>query len=172
MKKIVCILALAVMALGIISCSEDVQDALPPTFKGFKYTPTTPHPGDSVWVSACIDQPGENVYFANHKGIKWTMKVDTLNAQGGRGQYTITKEPYCTIGDSEYKIGLRIPDSADPDATVTINFYARYDNAANGNPGTYRISTTQQGYFGKFGNSTVKSILYSEVSGSLNIALE
>lgn len=160
------ILAMAICTLWT-ACEEDYE-VIPPTFKGFLYSPTTVHAGDSVKFTACYANAGQQVYFVGHKGITWKLSVDTLDAGGDEsknGRWQAEYKPYCSIGEGEPTIKLRIPTSAKPGSTARLDFNASYSNACNGAPNVSLPNPTAEGYYGQFSNSVIQSALYSGVSG-------
>lgn len=167
-KTIYAILTMAICTIWSACNEKNDYEVLPPTFKGFTYTPTTPHPGDSVRFTAVYDNPGKNIYFSNHRGITWKLTVDTLDAQGDAskdGKWVKEVKPYCSVGESDPTYKFRIPTTAKPGSTARLDFRADYSNAADGTPGTSIPNQTAQGYYGQFQNSIVQSILYSTATG-------
>lgn len=175
-KTFFTIFTIAICALWS-ACSESFDyEVIPPTFKGFTYSPTTIHAGDSVRFTAVYDNPGKNVYFSGHRGITWKLTVDTLDAEGDPGKdgkWIMEGKPYATMENNEnptYK--FRIPTSAKPGSQARIDFRADLSNAADGTPGTSIPNHTAEGYYGQFQNSIVKSILYSTATGWMTFRID
>ena len=173
--------AIVIMAVCTIwtACEKHDYEVVAPSFKGFLYSPTTLHPGDSVTFKACYDDPGKNIYFAQGSGITWTLTVDTLDAGGDdtkNGKWTWKKKPSCTIAEAiynhEHSIKTLIPKTAKPGSNATLTFEAKYDNACDGVPGTTRPNTTAEGYHGKFDNSVIKSAYFTLATGSMTFRIE
>lgn len=172
-KTIFAILAIAFCTIWT-ACEKTDYEVVPPTFKGFKYSPTTIHPGDSVRFTACYRNEGKNIYLVGHKGYKWTLSLDTLDANGDpskTGRWSRQYTPYCSISDGEPTIKLEVPKTAMPGTTAQLNFVAEYSNAADGAPGTSLPNQTEEGYVGTFQPSTVTSVLYSRASGSMTFKI-
>lgn len=175
MKKIIWAMTMMVICTVWTACEKEDYEVVPPTFKGFSYSPTTVHPGDSVRFTACYADPGKNIYLTGHKGYTWKLTVDTLDAGGDpdkTGQWTKEFKPYCSIGDGEPSYKLQIPALTKPGSTARLDFTANYSNAADGKPGVSLPNITADGYYGKFSNSTINSILYSSASGWMTFRVD
>lgn len=162
------LLALLIMSLAFVACSEDDLRSVPPTFKGFKVSPNPVHPGDTVTISAVYNNKGEYVYAPK---CTWILKLDTLTESSEQIHAELIKSIKATIAEDTLSVKFAIPKTAKTGRTVNCSFNASYSNAVDTEPGLSLPNTTIDPFIGRFGNSRVSSILYSECSGDCTFGI-
>lgn len=170
MKKTIFAIIAIMAGITFVSC-EDEKEPIPPTFKGFTYSPKPVHAGDSLQVTSVYEKEGAYVYFVGHKGIFWTLTLDTLNEKGARSTWSKKYEPYSTVADGAPQIKLKIPNSA-AKGKATIKLEAVYSNAVDAKATWSRSYKVQSGYEGSTFTQAVTSTLTSKASGDFTFNIE
>lgn len=171
MKKILFGIIALMMGVIFTSCKDEKHNPLPPTFKGFTYSPNPARPGDTITISAIYADRGE--YVGSPK-CTWKISLDTLNAKSNTYErITYSKKVNSSISDETLSVKYAIPTSARKGQTATCNFDVSFDNYVDATAiGFSRENPTQEGYVGTFSTSTIKSTLYSHCSGSMTFTIE
>ena len=152
----------------IVSCDDD-KICIPPTFKGFLYSPNPAHVGDIVTITAYQQNRGENVYGPTYT---WEVSLDTIDGLTGIAAKCVYQSSVkASISDPDPSIKVAIPDNAVPGGVVSCKFKAVYNNAVDAVPGIQYESPTQEGYLGRFFPSAITATLFSEASGQLDFRL-
>lgn len=171
MKKILFAVFTIVASLLFAACDDEDYTVVPPTFKGFLYSPSPLHPGDTVAISAVFASKGN---YVGKPRCKWSLTLDTLDHNTNTYMTaTLHKSTNGSIGDEKLTAKFPIPKTAKKGQKANCNLTIQFDNYVDANNiGFYVESKTEDGYLGKFGRSTVKALLASDCSGSVTISIE
>lgn len=170
MKKIAFTLILLLTCGIFVACDDFEKEPIPPTFKGFTYSPNPLHPGDTVTVTAVYARKGKYVYKPR---CTWKITLDTLDAVSNTYvRATINQQRTASIGEENLSQKFVIPTSAKPNQKADCHFDVAFDNAVDAsNVGFTLNNTTEEGYLGKFNPSVVNSVLYCHTSGSFQMPI-
>lgn len=161
---------IAILCVVSTSCDDDKEQPIPPTFKGFTYSPNPAKAGEKMKITAVIRDKGKNVYGPRYT---WTLTLDTVNADGATVKDAkIKKEWKGSISDGNPSVEFILPKSICDPAYAKCTFYADYQNNADAITFPEFENSTDEEYLGRFNPSRVASVLYSNVSGSFTFAIE
>lgn len=167
MKNYLLIIMTCICCMVISSCDKK-KTSVPPTFKGFTCNPNPAHPGDTMVVRLHYASKGEYVHSPR---CSWSLTLDTLSADGIRAQAVLSQKITASIAAEYLSCPFIIPENAVTGRLMTCRVDISFDNSVDTQPGLSIPNIVQPGYMGSLSNSTVKSILYSQVSGSLSIGI-
>lgn len=164
MKKYIYILLTAIVTITLHSC-QDAAKPIPPTFKGFVVSPKPCHPGDTLNVKLYFADKGE--YIISPKA-NWTLSIDTLGADGTQNKCTFNTSKQGSIVN-EYLGGQFIIPTNAVAGRKTCSVRVDFQCSADASEYPSRTSVVQPGFEGTLGVSQIKSPLYGDFSGSVNI---
>lgn len=169
MKKYIFILLSAFMAFTFTSCDEEAVP-VPPTFKGFKVNPKPCMPGDTVRVQLYFADKGKNVYLPQPQNTYWTMTIDTLATDGTTHTVTLSSSEGGSIGHEFLKKDFILPKTTKP-GTKTCRVKVNFTCSADSKEPIIRKNTLMPGFEGTLEDSKIRSILYGEFNGSVDIQI-
>ena len=165
MKKVFLFLLVSMAVFGFTACNDDDDGAMPPIYQGFRVEPSTVvHPGDVITITAVQKQKGRYLYGAHYS---WAIKRNGATEEEGALLVYGTDEG----GESNYKDPqwvATIPSDAAP-GIYSCRFEAKWNNAADGETGTY-TSAGGEGYHGNI--TSISSTLYSKANGSFTLTIQ
>ncbi len=163
---------LALLALGMMpclflaSCDDDDEGCYPPTWKGFTYSPSPVHPGDSITITAVQASKG---HYLNACDYSFSMKVYVADSNGMTQDSTLTYSYHTNYdgtdnGDPSW--GVRLPETT-VSGSYTCSFSANWSNSSDGQGGTYAYNGDRGSCTGSI--TSYSYTLYSNASGSFTL---
>lgn len=165
MKKSTSLFLFIMLSLTTLLMSCDEKKAtVPPTFKGFRHTPSVVHPGDTVRLTAYYANKGE--YW--HKPMcYWTFEMDTVNVEKNqRHLASYSQSVQQSVADESLTTTFIVPKNAYLPGKVTARLKVSMFNSVTAENVGFRLTnSTEAGYEGCFNNSIISSQLYCDASG-------
>ena len=161
------ILFLGVVSLFLCGCDDDEAISRPPTYQGFKYSPSVVHGGETVKITAVQLTKGT---YLNATNYNWSMTVKLL-VDGVEVDETLTYSDhtnYDGVSNANPVWELEVPENIVA-GTYTCTFKARFNNSAGGES-FYSSGTTGAGCTGTI-RSSYDGLMYSSASGSFNLPI-
>ncbi|MBQ8051099.1 MAG: hypothetical protein IJ197_05930 [Bacteroidaceae bacterium] len=167
MKKTLLFLCM-ISALALVSsCNDDEEGSYPPTYQGFRYEPSTVHPGDSVFITAVQLKKG---HYLNSTDYSWSMTVQVDSAGIGVPYelYYSRHTNYGGLDSNNPQWRLELPGNTLP-GTYSCQFNARFSNSADGIGGMFN-GGTGEGCVGTINSQSYT--LYSTANGSFRLIVK
>lgn len=167
MKKLT-LLLIGVLTLTFMACDDDNdKGSYPPTYQGFRVSPSVVYPGDSVFITAVQQRKG---HYLNATTYSWSMTIMLTQSDGSTVKeelYTSPQTNYGGIDSSDPTWRLYIPESTAP-GIYTCKFEATWSNSADGIGGSFSAGTGE----GCVGTITSYSYtLYSQANGNFRLTI-
>lgn len=192
MKKTILAMFMALVGLGFFTSCEKDYTIIFPTWKGFTLNTHSLAPGDTLKITAHLDQPGQ---WLRSPKYTWTLTIDTI----GPSESNVMVTNPCTlryIAESKPNtitfengepvmhdnhieanadaIGLlRIPENAVKSNTKRqISFNIEYQNSVDATDLSEYRSSVKEGYEGRDFTYRIASTLMSRVSSTFTSQIE
>ena len=161
------ILFLGVFSLFLCGCDDDEAISRPPTYQGFKYSPSVVHGGETVKITAVQLTKGT---YLNGTDYNWSMTVKVLNGSSEENEtLTYSKHTnYDGVDNTSPVWELEIPENVVA-GTYTCTFKASFKNSASGESFSSN-GTTGAGCTGTI-RSSYDGLMYSSASGSFSLPI-